>query len=334
MHAAWYEAQGPAEQVLRCGWLPVPEPGRGELRIRLRHSGVNPGDVKKRGDAFGYGMAFPRVVPHSDGAGIVDRVGPGVSQARLGQRVWCHGAQRGRPMGTAAQWVVLPAMLAVPLPDSVPLALGACLGIPGLTAHRAVHAAGPVLGRTVLVHGGAGAVGSLAIGLARQAGAQVLATVRRPEAQALARAAGAHAVVCSAGQPVADTAAALRALAPQGVDHVVDVDLAAHLALNQAVLRVGGHIAAYASGDPQPRLPFWPMLFQNLVLHLLGSDDFTPRQRRDAVGALNRLLASGWRGIHIACHLPLEAVVQAHQTVEQASGQGRVLLDMPEDTDA
>lgn len=329
MEAAWYDAQGPADQVLKTGQLPVPVPGRGEVRIRLAHSGVNPGDVKKRANAFGYGMPFARVVPHSDGAGIIDAVGPGIASARLGQRVWCHGAQRYRPMGTAAEWVTLPSALAVALPDGVPLALGACLGIPALTAHRAVHAAGPVANRVVLVHGGAGAVGALAIGLARQAGARVLATVRHPDAEARAHAAGADAVVCTAGQTTAETAASLRRHAPAGMDHVVEVDLAANLDLNLSLLRVGGSIAAFASSEATPSVPFWPLVFQNIRVCFLGSDDFTHRQRTTAVRAINQLLGAGWQGIHIDRHFPLAAVIQAHQRVERQSGHGRVLLDLP-----
>src|SRR3989454_4665545 len=195
MNAAWYEKQGPARQVLVVGTLPDPEPEPGEVRIRVAASGINPGDVKKRQNAFGYGMPFPRVIPHSDGAGTIDRIGQGVARPRIGERVWCYGAQSHRAFGTAAEYVVVPSSQAVPLPDGVPFEQGACLGIPGITAHRAVHAAGPVAGRVVLVQGGAGAVGSCAVGLARLAGARVLATVRSEGDEAVASRAGAHEVV-------------------------------------------------------------------------------------------------------------------------------------------
>lgn len=332
MHAVWYERTGPAAEVLQLGRLPRPEPGAGEVRIRLSCSAVNPGDVKKRTDAFGYGLRFARVVPHSDGAGIIDRVGSGVDPRRVGERVWCHGAQRYRAGGTAAESVVVPQDLAVPLPDGVPLALGACLGIPGLTAHRAVHCAEALEGRTVLVHGGAGAVGSLACGLARLAGARVLATVRRLEDVDAARAAGAQAVVCSEGHTLQAMTDALRAQAPEGIDHVVEVDLAGNLELDLAVLRIGGRIAAYASARPEPALPFWPLVFQNISLHFLGSDDFLPAQRQQAADDLNRLLATGWRGIRIASRRPLADVVQAHLDVERQPGRGRVLLDISPET--
>ena len=162
MRAAWYERQGPAREVLKVGIMADPTPGPGEVRIRMAASGINPGDIKKRQNAFGYGMPYPRVIPHSDGAGHVDLVGEGVAADWIGRRVWCYGAQSYRPFGTAAEYTVVPASQAVPLPDGVSFEQGACLGIPGITAHRCVHAAGPVEGRTVLVQGGAGAVGMCA----------------------------------------------------------------------------------------------------------------------------------------------------------------------------
>lgn len=171
MKAVWYERQGAARDVLIVGEMADPEPAEGEVRIRVAASGVNPGDVKKREDAFGVGMPYPRVIPHSDGAGTVDRVGPGVSQEWVGRRVWCYGAQSYRPFGTAAEYVVLPLRQAVPLPDGVSLEQGACLGIPGITAHRAVQVGGSVQQRIVLVQGGAGAVGACAVQLAHRAGA-------------------------------------------------------------------------------------------------------------------------------------------------------------------
>src|SRR5580693_1542923 len=153
MRAAWYEKQGSAREVLVVGEMPDPGPGLGEVRIRIAASGINPGDIKKRQDAFGYGMAYRRVVPHSDGAGQVDETGGGVPPEWLGQSVWCYGAQSYRPFGTAAEFAVVPVDKVAALPESVPMEQGACLGIPGITAHRAVHVAGPVNGRAVLVQG-------------------------------------------------------------------------------------------------------------------------------------------------------------------------------------
>src|SRR5580698_7278955 len=159
MRAAWYEKQGSARDVLVVGEMPDPSPGPGEVRIRIAASGINPGDVKKRQDTFGVGMPYPRVIPHSDGAGRVDQLGAGVPSEWMGRSVWCYGVQSYRPFGTAAEFTVVPVDQAVPMPETVPMEQGACLGIPGITAHRAVHVAGSVNGRIVLVQGAAGSVG-------------------------------------------------------------------------------------------------------------------------------------------------------------------------------
>jgi NADPH2:quinone reductase len=202
-----------------------PRPLAGEVRIRIAASGVNPGDVKKRQDAFGYGMPYPRVVPHSDGAGVVDAVGEGVPLEWRGRRVLCYGAQTYRPFGTAAEYTVVPLAQAVPLPASVSFEQGACLGIPGITAHRAVHAAGTVEGRTVLVQGGAGAVGTMAVRLARQAGARVIATCRSENDMKAVLRAGAHEVLL-AGEGLAGR---IRWLAPDGVNHIIEVAFGANI---------------------------------------------------------------------------------------------------------
>lgn len=173
MRATWYEKQGAARDVLTVGEMDDPQPQDGEVRIRIAASGINPGDVKKRQDAYGYGMPFPRIIPHSDGAGTIDAVGKGVSEEWIGRRVWRYGAQTYRPFGTAAEYTVVPLEQAVPLPEAVSFEQGACLGIPVITAHRAVHVAGSVQGKIVLVQGGAGAVGATAVQLAYRAGARL-----------------------------------------------------------------------------------------------------------------------------------------------------------------
>src|SRR5262252_8516117 len=180
MKAAWYEKQGAAKDVLIVGHTDDPQPSAGEVRIRVAFSGVNPGDVKKREDAFGVGMPYPRIIPHGDGSGTVDTVGEGVPSEWIGRRVWCYGAQSYRPFGTAAEFTVVPLDHVAPLPENVSPEEGACLGIPGITAHRAVHVGGDVARRTVLVQGAGGAVGLCAVALARHAGAHVIGTVRSP----------------------------------------------------------------------------------------------------------------------------------------------------------
>jgi NADPH:quinone reductase len=328
MNAAWYEKQGNAGEVLEVGSMPDPEPGTDEVRIRVVASGVNPGDVKKRHDAFGVGMPFPRVIPHSDGAGVIDRVGKGIPVARVGERVWCYGAQTYRPFGTAAQYVVVPSTQAVPLPAGVSFEQGACLGIPGITAHRAVHLADAVAGRAVLVQGGAGAVGSCAVALARQAGARVIATVRSDADAVVATRAGAHGVVRTSGLATAEVVRRLRAAAPDGIDHIVEVAFAANIAVDAEVLAMGGSIATYASGDPSPTIPFWPLAFKNARLYFIGSDDIPADAKVAAARAVNAALTAGWAGFEIDASFPLSAVAQSHELLESGRAKGRVVVTM------
>ncbi len=320
MRAAWYERKGPAREVLQVGELPTPEPGPGEVRVRLTRSGVNPGDVKKRQGWLGSPMPYPRVVPHSDGAGVVDAVGPGVDPARLGRRVWVYGAQSYRPSGTAAQATVVPADLAVDLPDGVGDEVGAALGIPGITAHQAVFGDGPVRDRVVLVHGVLGAVGSLAAQLAASGGARVIGTVRQAAALAQAE-------VPAVALNAPDAAARIRELAPDGVNRIVEVALSANADLDAEIVGPDAVIAAYSSPDARPALPFWPLLFANVTLRLLGSDDFPVEARRQAARDLTEAAAAGTLRIRVAAVYPLAEVAAAHEAVEAGSPTGRVLVD-------
>src|SRR5882724_6232406 len=329
MKAAWYERQGSPSSVLVVSEMPAPEPGPGEVRIRVAASGINPGDVKKRQDAFGVGMPFPRVIPHSDGAGILEKAGEGVSASRVGERVWCFGAQSYRPFGTAAEYVVVPAEQAVPLPDGISFEQGACLGIPGITAHRAVHAAGSVDGRVVLVQGGAGAVGQCAIGLARQAEALVIATVRSERDGHVAQRAGAHHVIETSGRGAAAILELVRAHASQGVDHIIEVAFDQNISVDEPLLVLGGSIATYATGDPTPAIPFWPLLFKNVRLFFLGSDDFPSDAKLAAALALNAALKDGWPGFEIEARFPLESIAAAHEAVERRTVSGRVVVACP-----
>ena len=326
MRAAWYERQGPAADVIVTGEQPDPEPGEGEVRIRLAASGINPGDIRKRQDVFGVGMPYPLVIPHSDGAGIIDQVGPGMTSARVGERVWCYGAQSYRSFGTAAEYVVVPDVQAVPLPDGVPFEQGACLGIPGVTAHRAVHVAGPVEGRTVLVQGGGGAVGQCAVALARHAAADVIATARSNHDEAVAHRAGARAVVRTDGLSNREAVAAIRRVAPHGVAHVVEVAFDANVWVDEEVLEQNGSIAAYATGGPSPSIPFWPLVFKNARVFFLGSDDFPPEVKQEAARTINEALASGWGGPEVAKVFPLESVAEAQAAVENGRERGRVVV--------
>ena len=322
MKAAWYEKQGVARDVLTVGEMDDPQPLAGEVRIRVAFSGVNPGDVKKREDAFGVGMPHPRVIPHSDGAGTVDAAGEGVSREWMGRRVWCYGAQSYRPFGTAAEYTVVPLKQAVPLPNALPLEQGACLGIPGITAHRAVHVAGSVAGRTVLVQGGAGAVGACAVQLAHRAGARVIATCRSENDKAIASRAGADEVLLT-GENLAER---IRASAPDGIHHIVEVAFAANISTNAEVLAQGGSIAAYATNTPTPEIPFWQLVFMNARIFFVGSDDVPADAKIEATRAINQALEAGWRGLEIAEIVPLDEIARAHELVEHPVKAGRVVV--------
>lgn len=324
MKAAWYERQGPAAEVLTVGEMPTPTAGPGEVRIRIAVSGINPGDVKKREGHFDLAMPYPRVIPHSDGAGEIDQVGDGVSPDWVGRRVWCYGAQSYRPFGTAAEFTVVPLALTAPLPDGVSMEQGACLGIPGITAHRAVHVAGPVQGRTVLVQGGAGAVGLCAVQLAHYAGAFVIATVRAPHDKALVKSAGANEVVLT-GDGVVER---IQASASDGVDHIVEVAFGANIATDVEVLKLGGSIATYATDNARPSIPFWLLVFKCISVYFLGSDDFPPEAKAAAAGDLNSAFEAGWTGFEIAERFPLSDIAKAHELVEHPRGRGRVVVNL------
>ena len=325
MIAAWYDRQGPAAEVLQVGELPMSEPGPGEVRVRLTLSGASPGDMKKREGWLGSSMAFPRIVPHSDGAGVIEAAGRGADQARVGRRVWVYGAQSYRAFGTAAQATVVPEALAVGLPDSVSDEMGACFGIPGITAHRAVFADGPIRGQTVLVHGVRGSVSSLAAQLARRAGATVIGTVRTDAEAGQVDPAAADHVVSLQSDPVA----AIRRLAPDGVDRVVDVALSANADLDAAVVRNGAVLAAYASLTDRPELPFWPMLFNNVTVRLLGSDDFPQAAKDAAARDLTGAAAQSALSIPVAEVFPLKRIAAAHELIESGTARGRVLVSLP-----
>ena len=322
MKAAWYEKQGPARDVLVVGEMSDPVPAVGEVRIRIAASGINPGDIKKRENAFGYGMAYPRVIPHSDGAGSVDQVGAGVSFDWIGRSVWCYGAQSYRPFGTAAEFTCVPVDQVAPLPERVSMEQGACLGIPGITAHRAVHVAGPVSGRTVLVQGAGGTVGLCAVQLARFAGARVIGTVRSPSDEPVAKNAGAHDVVLNDK----DLTSRVRALAPKGIDHIIEVAFGANIEVDVELLKLGGSIASYATDNATPRIPFWQMVFKNVRVFFLGSDDFPKEAKTQATRDLNAALEAGWSGFEIGERVPLADIVRAQEFVEHPLRPGRIVV--------
>ena len=330
MKAAWYESKGPASQVLRLGELPDPEPAAGEVRVRVHVSAVNPSDTKNRGGARGnIVMPFPRVVPHQDGAGVIDRVGAGVSPSRIGERVWVYEAALGRPFGTAAQFTTVPAHKAVPLPEGVSIEAGACLGVPAMTAHYSVFADGPIEGKTVLVQGGAGAVGYYAVQMARLGGAAlVLATVSRDEQAQRALEAGAHAVINYRTEKVVDRVAEL--LGPgRTLDRIVEVAAGVNLADDVKMLGPRGVIAAYGSDAEQlPTLPFYAMLAKDLTLRTLLVYVMSDDAHTQAVRFIDRALRDGKLSHQIQRVYAFEQIVDMHEACESMKNVGKLLLQV------
>ena len=326
MKAVWYQRVGSAREVLQFGDLPTPQPAPGEVRVRLLASGVNPSDVKARAGARG-ALAFDRVIPHSDGAGVIDAVGLGVAVARVGERVWTWNAAWRRPFGTCAEFVCLPEAQAVRMPEELDFGAGACLGVPAMTAAHATLCDGGLEGQTVLVTGGAGAVGHYAIQFARWAGARVIASVSGVEKAAHARSAGADHVVNYREVDFAESVMDLTQGA--GVDRIVEVEFGGNLAASNRVLKVGGVIAAYGSmAAPDPALPFYPMMFNHttlrmIVVYLLAADE-----RRLACERINRALIDGALTHAIAARFPLEYVAEAHLAVEDGAMIGNVVVDI------
>ena len=325
MLAAWYENNGAARAVLQYGEQPDPLPGKGEVRVRLRASAVNPSDVKARGGSRP--VIPPRVIPNSDGAGDIDRVGPGVSKSRLRQRVWTYNGQWQRASGTSAQYIALPAELAVPLPRKLTWAQGACLGIPVMTAHRCLFADGPIRGMTVLVAGGAGVVGHFAVQLARWAGARVIATVSSPEKAAHAVKGGAHAAIDYRTESVAERIDALTR--GKGVDRVVDVELGVNLPTYEKMLRPAAVIATYAAAAAQDSVLPSRLRQRNITVRMVFVYTMPDAAKQQAIADIASWIATGRPKFAIAARFPLNEIAAAHETVESGKKIGHVILDIP-----
>jgi len=327
MKAAWFETFGPARQVLRVGERPRPEPGPGEVLVRLRTSGVNPSDVKKRAGSSPTLLDQGFVIPNSDGAGTIEAVGAGVPASHVGERVWVYQAQHGRRFGTAAEYVALDTARAAPLPAAAGFEVGACLGIPAMTAHRCVFADGPVAGQSVLVTGGAGRVGWYAIQWAKTARARVIATASRPADEQACREAGADAVVNHREPGWGERVKAANGGAP--VDRVVEVEFGGNLPEVLACIRTGGTIATYASMQvTEPKLPFYRMMYADLTLRVVLVYVMPEAAKQAAIADIGRALAEGRLRHRVARRLPLEELVRANELVEQGQLRGCVVVDI------
>ncbi|MCE8515632.1 NADPH:quinone reductase [Ruegeria pomeroyi] len=326
MKAVLYRAFGAARDVLQLEELPAPRPGPGEVLVDVAFSGVNPSDVKARAGARAgvTELPYPAIVPHSDGSGVIRSVGDGVDAGRVGERVWLWNGQWGRAMGTCAEQIALPSEQAVPLPEGVSLETGAVLGIPGLTAAHVVFSGGPVNGRTVLVQGGAGTVGYLAVQLAKWGGARVIATASTGATERL-RAAGADAVLDYADPDLAAAVLAANDGAP--VDRIVEVEFGANAEVDAAVIAPNGRINAYGSARVMaPVLPFYPLMFKSVTLETALVYLLDASNRQAAIDRVHAALTSGALSCPIQETFDLDATAAAHEAVERGARNGAILV--------
>jgi NADPH2:quinone reductase len=325
MKAVWYDRQGPAREVLTYGELPTPNAGPGEVRIKLEASGVNPSDTYRRGGPYG-AMEYPRVITDSDGAGIVDQVGPGAKRFKEGDRVWLYNGQRnGRAFGTAAEYIALDENLVTPLPDNVSFAEGATLGVPGMTAWVCLYHAGPIKDQTVLVTGGAGAVGHYGIQLAKWGGARVITTVSSAKKAEVAKAAGADLVIDYKTENVAER---IRQFVPEGVDRIVEVDFGGNIETTEKILAKFSTVAIYASrGNPNPKINVRFYTSNNITIYGMQLPLTPMPLQRKAQAGMAEWLAGGRRIHMVAAQFPLKETVEAHLAVEAGTKLGTVIVD-------
>jgi len=316
MKAAYYEANGSAREVLRVAEIATPTAGASEVRVKLATSGVNPSDVKAR--AGSRKIAWPQLIPQSDGAGVIDQVGDGVPQSRLGERVWVWNGQWKRPFGTAAEYIALPQAQAVKLPDKVSFEEGACLGIPAMTAHHAVMLAGATKDTTLLVSGGAGAVGQYVIQFAKLAGATVFTTISSPEKATVALEAGADHVIDYKREDVG--ARVMELTGKRGVDSFIDMDIVANAKLLPGVLRPKGSLIIYGTGGAEATIPSSFCLVNSITLKFFLIYEQDEASRARTIAAINDALAKGKLMNRVAKPtFALKDIVAAHEAVEKSS---------------
>ncbi|QDM15851.1 NADPH:quinone reductase [Tardiphaga sp. vice352] len=324
MRAAFYRSQGRASDVLELGELETPVPGPGEVRVRLMTSGVNPSDWKARIGGF-RPMPASLVVPHSDGAGIIDAVGDGVAPSRIGERVWIWNGQWKRAFGTAAEYISLPSEQAVLLPDNIGFDIGACLGIPLFTAIHAVHLADPRPGDTILIAGGAGSVGHYAIQLAKRRGARVMTTVSGDKKAAHALSAGADEVI---NYLTEDVARKVRQLAPSGVDSIIEMDLSRNAVYYPDILKPHATCAVYGMSAQQSTLPSLALMSLNIRLWFAFIYELTVSDRASGLAEIGRLLTENSLVHTVAYQMPLDRIVEAHEMVEGGTLLGNLVLNI------
>jgi NADPH2:quinone reductase len=325
LRAAYFDQFGPASEVLQIGQVETPAAGFGQVLVRLHTSGVNPSDVKKRAGSFPNLLDDGFVIPNSDGAGVIEAVGDGVDGRRVGERVWVYQAQFARRFGTAAQYVAIDSTRAPILSDGAGFDIGACLGIPAMTAHRCVFADGDVAGQTLLITGGAGRVGHYAIQWASNAGASVVATASNDSDAEACSSAGAGSVVDHRSRNFA--ADILAATQGERVDRIIDVEFGANLPVSLEVLRTGGTIATYSSTQvPEPKLPFFQMMYQDIALRFVIVYAMPESAKQRAIADIDTALREGRLQHRVAASMPLDDIATANELIEQGTVRGAVIL--------
>ena len=324
MKAAHYSSKGPARDVLIVGEEPDPTPKPGEVVVRIAHSGVNPSDVKSRAGVTSPAMEFPRVIPHSDGAGVIAAVGEGVSKQRIGERVWTINGQWQRPFGTAAEMIALPESQIAPLPLDLSTETGASLGIPLLTAWYAVHACAGLLGKTVLVYGATGAVGSYATQLAALSGARVIGVAGSKEKCDRALQLGAEWAINRNEEDV--TASVREITAGKRVDAIIEVDAAANASKYGDLLKFGGDVIIYGSGAGLIEVPFRSMIVGFVNLRFFIVYNLPLPLRKAAIDVLTPLLERGSLQHPQVEIFPLSEIAKAHERVE-AGANAKIIVD-------
>ena len=323
MRAAWYERTGSAREVFVVGDMPAAEPGPGQVRVAVKASGVNPSDVKAR--AGSRPMLASRIIPHSDGGGVIEKVGSGVPSERVGQRVWVWNGQWKRPLGTCAEFITLPVEQALAMPDPLTFEEAACLGIPALTAYRALATDGGVQGKIVLVAGGAGAVGHYAVQMAKLMGAEkVITTVSTPAKADHARAAGADEIINYRTENIAERIKPLTH--GHGVDRIVEVDIAGNAGLYPAIMARDGLIAAYGTNSQEIKLLFSPLILTGAAIRFFIVYELAPKVRTEAIEQLTRWINEGRLRHAVAARYPLDRIVDAHEAVERGTHIGNVVV--------
>ena len=328
MQAAYYEKQGAAKEVINYQEIPISEPGAGEVRVKIHASGVNPSDTKSRSGWGGIEQKFERIIPHQDGAGVIESVGEGVPNSRIGERVWIYEGQLGRAFGTGAEYIVIESEKAITLPDNTSFTEGACLGVPAMTAHRAVFADGEVKGQTILVTGGAGAVGNYAIQWAKWGGATAIATVSSPEKAKIAEAVGADHIMNYKTEDVVKRIQEITGK-KRGINRIVDVDFTQNLNVADAVLRTNGVLAMYSAnpGDA-PALPMLSLMLRNITIRSILVYTMPRSAKEAAIKDITAALEAGALNHNIAQTFPLTELAAAHEAQDSGKMIGKAIVEI------